>query len=131
MLDDSLADVQPSDADMQRYHEITSNGETYRISCACQFIGSTCAKTCVSAPPLAPFHPNTEQWRFLLLHARRSVVRWQWHFRDTILRAYADNGDTATISAGDLDELLLAGAMAAGAGCADVTLTMRGMEMCI
>jgi len=109
MLDDSLADT-------QQYHAADAFGFLLRG---------------VASPPLVPFSPNPAQWRFMRLHAFKNVTKWQWHFQETILRAHADNGDVATVSAGDLEEMLLAGVMSPGAGIADVSLTMTGMEMCV
>lgn len=110
MLDDSLADTQ-----------------SFNAMCA---IASAHLPR-VPSPSIVPFQPNDAQYRFLRLHAFKNVTKWQWHFQDTLLRAHADNGDTATITVSDLEEMLLAGVMSPGAGIADVSLTMAGMEMCV
>jgi len=53
--------------------------------------------------------------RFLHLHQDHFVVKWQWLFTGTMLRAYADTCATATISKGELDDLVAQGAMRWGA----------------
>lgn len=71
---------------------------------------------------------TTEQWRFLWLHVRQVVVRWQWHFSDTLLRAHAERGDTASISRADVDELVALGLMAR-IGDAGHALTAEGIRV--
>ena len=44
--------------------------------------------------------------RFLHLHQDHFVVKWQWLFTGTMLRAYADTGVTATICKSELDDLV-------------------------
>lgn len=53
--------------------------------------------------------------RFLALHQDHFVVKWQWLFTGTMLRAYADTGEVATVSRGELDNLVAQGAMRWGA----------------
>jgi hypothetical protein len=69
-----------------------------------------------------------EQDRFMLLHARRFVTKWQWLFRGAMLRAEASDGLTATISADGLRELVTAGLMRQGQGF-DVQLTAAGVDL--
>lgn len=53
--------------------------------------------------------------RFLHLHQDHFVVKWQWLFTGTMLRAYADTGVTATICKSELDDLVDRGLMRWGA----------------
>lgn len=66
------------------------------------------------------------QHRFLWLHESQ-VVKWQWVFGETMLRAFTDTGATATISRRELDELIQVGAMQRGVGF-DVHLTDQTRE---
>lgn len=72
------------------------------------------------APPLAPFLPNLDQERFLTLHTKHIVTKWSWHFQETMLRACTDRGLSASLSRDDADELVRAGLMEWGFGCADI-----------
>lgn len=91
------------------------------------------------SPPLAPdaapsssptpFDPNSEQTRFLLLHTNHIVVKWVWLMQETQLRAYSERGFTATISRVAVDELVRAGAMEWGFGCADCKVTDAGRDV--
>jgi hypothetical protein len=69
-----------------------------------------------------------EQDRFVLLHARRLVTKWQWLFQGATLRAEASDGMTATISATALRELIVAGVMCQGQGD-DMALTDAGRAL--
>lgn len=71
---------------------------------------------------------NAEQLRFLWLHASHHVVKWQWHFLETMLRAYTDKGQTASIWRDNLNDLLQRGLLEHGHGCADVRITDLGRE---
>jgi len=92
------------------------------------------AQRALDAPPLVPEDPrewpelSVEQWRFLWLHARKLVVRWQWHWGETVLRAHAEHGDTATISRAGVDDLVARGFMHR-IGCASHALTMEGIRV--
>lgn len=66
------------------------------------------------APP--SFAPSAEQQRFMWLHERHFIVRHQWVMRGSNLRAFTENGLTATISKGALTELVEQGLMRAGIG---------------
>lgn len=68
--------------------------------------GSPCA-------PLPVFTTNTEQQRFMWLHQRHLVIRWQWMMRGSQMRAFADNGMTATIGKDSLAQLVAEGFMKA------------------
>lgn len=81
------------------------------------------------APPLAPFVPTAEQERFLAIHAKHVVVKWVWHFKETLLRAYTERGLSAAISRGAVDDLVTAGLMEWGFGCADCRVTDAGKDM--
>lgn len=71
-----------------------------------------------------------EQRRFLRLHATAFVNRWQWIFRETLLRAFDDAGNSATISRARLDELERAGLVRRGGqGRDDRYVTDKGMEL--
>jgi hypothetical protein len=69
-----------------------------------------------------------EQDRFMLLHARRFVTKWQWVLGGGMLRAEASDGLTATISSTGLRELVTAGLMRQGQGC-DFDLTAAGAAL--
>lgn len=56
--------------------------------------------------------------RFVWLHQNHNVVKWQWIFGETMLRAFTDTGATATISRDELDALVAAGTMRRGVGFA-------------
>lgn len=86
----------------------------------------------IPSPPLSPepFIPSDEQMRFMYLHARHFVMKWQWVMRETYLRATTDRGFTATISAGALDELVRERLVFRGVSCADVLLSDAGLECC-
>jgi hypothetical protein len=64
------------------------------------------------------------QQRFVRLHQNHHVVKWQWIFGETMLRAYTESGDAATISRTELELLVDAGVMRRGKGF-DVHLTER------
>jgi len=72
------------------------------------------------APPLVPdlprFLPNAEQERFIWLHERHLVVKWQWLWQGTQLRAFTERGLTATISKDNVNELVAEGFMRWGLG---------------
>src|SRR6185503_12629364 len=55
------------------------------------------------------------QIRFLTLHAKRSVDRWQWHFSGCTLRAWADKR-SASLGREELQGLVAAGLMKLGLG---------------
>lgn len=59
---------------------------------------------------------TAEQDRFLWLHQDCHVVKWQWLFQGTQLRAYSDTGRTATISKSGADDLVRLGLMEWGVG---------------
>lgn len=75
------------------------------------------------SPPLAPL--SIPQRNFLALHARYQVDRWQWHFSECALRAFAGT-KSATIWRDELDDLVTRGLMQYGVGCADVRVTEQG-----
>lgn len=70
-----------------------------------------------------------EQQRFLMLHAKRRVEKWQWLWGSTILRASTERDYTATIPAAQFDELLRLGLMRRS-GCAGAVITDMGREAC-
>jgi hypothetical protein len=79
--------------------------------------------TCRMTPPLALTAP---QRAFLALHAAPSPPHtWRWHFAGSALRATGDAG-CATIWADELDDLIDAGLLAKGPGCADCYVTDLG-----
>lgn len=68
------------------------------------------------------------QRRFLHLHVKDVVDKWQWHFRGTQLRAHVRRR-RATICAAELDDLVSKGLMGRGAGAADVYVTSAGKAL--
>jgi hypothetical protein len=65
---------------------------------------------------------------FLALHAAPTPPHtWRWHFLDTQLRASGDAG-CVTIWADELDDLVEAGLLGRGPGCADCYITPEGRE---
>lgn len=86
-----------------------------------------CSQGCPALPPA--FVPSPGQLRFLRLHALHLVERWQWHWLDTMLRAYTDRGDTATIWRDDVEQLLQQGLMEAGMGFT-MSVTIKGRAAC-
>lgn len=70
-----------------------------------------------------------EQQRFIALHANHVVVRWEWRMKETQLRAHTERGFKATISRDAVDELVDAGLLEWGFGCADCRLTETGKSM--
>lgn len=88
------------------------------------------AAALVESPSLAPFNPTTEQHRFLWLHEKHHVTCWKWIFGGSQLRAFTDKGITATIDRTSLDDMVDAGLMEYGFGCADVNITDAGRECC-
>jgi hypothetical protein len=73
---------------------------------------------------------STEQERFLVLHARHNVVKWVWHFSESLLRAYTDRGHTATISKAGFASLGVLGLVdvigAGGGGPGAIRITDAG-----
>jgi hypothetical protein len=67
--------------------------------------------------PSAPANLSGSQLRFLRLHARAVVDRWQWHFQQTQLRAHSGTR-RATIAQNELAELCERGLMIRGHGAA-------------
>lgn len=67
--------------------------------------------------PSAPANLTDSQLGFLRLHARAVVDRWQWHFRETQLRAHSGTR-RATIARDELAELCTRGLMTRGLGAA-------------
>lgn len=66
-----------------------------------------------------------EQERFLALHHRHLVTKWEWLFRGATLRAEAERGLIATISAVGFTRLVNAG-LVEQLGVAGVRLTDEG-----
>lgn len=62
-----------------------------------------------------------EQSRFLALHVRHVIVKWEWLFRGSMLRATTEHGDVATITARGFAHLVDAGLVEA-VGVAGVRL---------
>lgn len=69
------------------------------------------------------FLPTPEQQAFLRLHTQHIVTKWSWHFQETMLRACTDRGLSASLSRDDADEMVRAGLMEWGFGCADIRAT--------
>lgn len=69
---------------------------------------------------------TAEQFRFLSLHARHVIARSKWLFQGMQLRAFAERGHTATISADGLADLIASGLMQAGRGEANIAITDAG-----
>jgi len=66
-------------------------------------------------PTATAVNLSPAQIRFLILHVKRVVYRWQWHFCDTMLRAHSGKR-VATIWADELSELEALGLIEAGLG---------------
>lgn len=105
---------------------LTASGD---VACICHEHNPRClCLPRVASPPLAPaFTPSRAQRRFMALHTHL-VVKWQWHWFNTMLRATTDRGDTATLWADDVEQLIREGLMEAGMGFC-MTLTARGREV--
>jgi hypothetical protein len=69
-----------------------------------------------------------EQVRFLALHAAPDDMptEWRWYFRESTLRVRTVRGKSAAIRRDEFDDLVAAGLMARGAGCADARVTKAG-----
>jgi hypothetical protein len=65
------------------------------------------------------------QLRFVRLHQRHFVEKWQHIFRGAMVRATSDRGMTATLRAEELGSLIDAGLMAQGWG-GSIYLTAEG-----
>lgn len=59
---------------------------------------------------------STDQLRFIRLHQRHFVERWQAIFQGAMVRATSDRGVTATVSLDDLEGMVSAGLVAQGWG---------------
>jgi hypothetical protein len=68
------------------------------------------------------------QLRFLALHARTVVERWQWHFQEAQLRAHAATR-SATICRDELADLIERGLMYRLGGSFAVYPTTHGKEL--
>jgi hypothetical protein len=68
------------------------------------------------------------QLRFLALHARAVVDRWQWYFQETQLRAQAAT-HSATISRDELADLIERGLMRRSRSTFAVYPTTHGKEL--
>jgi hypothetical protein len=84
----------------------------------------------IDSPPIVTFLPTPEQLRFMHFHQRQLVSSWRWLMKETQLRAFNERGHTATLSRYEVAELIDAGLMFKGAGCADVHLTSWGRDAC-
>lgn len=74
-------------------------------------------------------HPalSAPQIHFLALHVNHAVTAWRWHWFETMLRASAGKR-TATLGREDVEELVRAGLMEWGMGCAWVRATAAGAQ---
>ena len=54
--------------------------------------------------------------RFLALHQDQLVIKHQWVLGGSMLRAFTESGEVATVSSGDLELLVDAGLMRRGVG---------------
>lgn len=59
---------------------------------------------------------TSQQQRFISLHERYATVEWRELFSGAQIRASTDQGITATLSRGELDELIAMGVMHRGPG---------------
>jgi hypothetical protein len=75
-----------------------------------------------------PAAPSPVALDFLALHVLHGVTAWRWHWCETMLRATAGLR-TATLWRDDVDDLVQAGLMEWGLGCADVRPTSKGVEL--
>jgi hypothetical protein len=87
----------------------------------------------ISSPPIVPdisqrFALSQEQCRFMWLHYRHLIVKWKQILGSSQIRAWTNEGLTATISAAGLEHLITFGLMERCFGFG-VRLTEAGKEL--
>lgn len=76
---------------------------------------------------MTPPDLSAPQIHFLTLHVNHRVEKWRWHWFETMLRASAGKR-TATLGREEVQELVDAGLMEFGMGCADLRPTEAGKQ---